>query len=103
MKWYRGVRTVLPTLGGENGLVYGINEQDQAVGYSQTATGLERATIWSGDRPVQPDTLLDDENSGVVIHAAYAINDKGQIAAIRRLPGNRVEPLVLTPHRCHGT
>jgi probable HAF family extracellular repeat protein len=103
VKWYRGVRTVLPTLGGESGIVFGINEKDQAVGYSQTATGLERATIWFGDRPVQIDTLLDDDNNGVVIHAAYAINDKGQIAAIRRLRNNRVEPLVLTPRRCDGT
>jgi hypothetical protein len=37
-----------------------------------------------------------------VVDAAYAINDKGQIAAIRRLPNNRVQPLVLTPRRCGG-
>lgn len=103
VKWYRGVRTVLPTLGGENGVVWGINEKDEAVGYSQTATGLDRATIWFDDRPVQIDTLLEDGNNGVVIHEAHAINDKGQIAAIRRLPNNRVEPLLLTPRRCHGT
>lgn len=102
-KWYRGVRTVLPTLGGENGVVFGINENDEAVGYSQTATGAERATIWFGHKPVQLDTLLEDGNNGTVIDAAYAINDKGQIAAIRRLANNRVQPLVLTPHRCHGS
>jgi uncharacterized membrane protein len=101
-KWYRGVRTVLPTLGGENGVVYGINEKDEAVGYSQTATGLERATIWFGNKPVELDTLLDDDNSGTVIDAAYAINDKGQIAAIRRLANNRVQPVLLTPHHCHA-
>jgi uncharacterized membrane protein len=102
LKWVRGVRTVLPTLGGENGIVYAINESDQAVGYSQTATGQERATIWFGAKPVQLDTLLDAESSGTVVDAAYAINDKGQIAAIRRLPNNRVQPLVLTPRRCGG-
>ena len=102
-KWYRGVRTVLPTLGGENGVAYGINEKDEAVGYSQTAVGLERATIWFGNKPVELDTLLDDESSGTVIDAAYAINDQGQIAAIRRLANNRVQPLLLTPHHCHGT
>lgn len=101
-KWYRGVLTVLPTLGGENGVAFAINEKDQAVGYSQTATGRERATIWFGNRPVQIDTLLDDDNKGVVIDAAYAINDKGQIAAIERLPNNRVQPLVLTPRPCDG-
>jgi uncharacterized membrane protein len=102
IRWVRGVRTVLPTLGGENGVVYGINEKDEAIGYSQTATGQERATIWFGAKPVQLDTLLDDDSSGTVIDAAYAINDKGQIAAIRRLPNNRVQPVLLTPRRCGG-
>ncbi|MEW6374085.1 MAG: hypothetical protein AB1584_24490 [Pseudomonadota bacterium] len=101
-KWYGGVRTILPTLGGENGAVFGINEKDEAVGFSQTAKGLERATVWFGAKPVQLDTLLDDASRGITIDAAYAINDKGQIAAIQRLPNNRVQPLVLTPHRCHG-
>lgn len=101
-KWYGGVRTILPTLGGENGAVFGINEKDEAVGFSQTAIGLERATIWFGAKPVQLDTLLDEASQGITIDAAYAINDKGQIAAIERLPNNRVHPLVLTPRRCHG-
>jgi|GEM_PF-2202413 len=101
-KWYGGVRTILPTLGGENGAVFGINEKDEAVGFSQTAIGLERATIWFGAKPVQLDTLLDEASQGITIDAAYAINDKGQIAAIERLPNNRVQPLVLTPRRCHG-
>jgi probable HAF family extracellular repeat protein len=103
VKWYRSVRTVLPTLGGENWIAYRINEKDQAVGWSQTATGLERATIWFGDRPVQIDTLLDADSAGLEIHAAYAINDRGQIAAIQRLPNNRVEPLLLTPRHCQGS
>lgn len=101
-KWYGGVRTILPTLGGENGAIFGINEKDEAVGFSQTAIGLERATIWFGAKPVQLDTLLDEASQGITIDAAYAINDKGQIAAIERLPNNRVQPLVLTPRRCHG-
>jgi uncharacterized membrane protein len=100
LKWVRGVRTVLPTLGGENGIAYAINERDETVGYSQTATGKERATIWYGAKPVQLDTLLDAASSGRVIHAAYAINDKGQIAAVTRLR-NGVQPLLLTPRPCH--
>ena len=100
--WYRGLRTILPTLGGQNGLVNDINQKDEAVGYSQTATGLQRATLWvDAARPVQIDTLLDDDSQGYVIHDALAINDKGQIAAVRRLINNRIEPLLLTPHRCH--
>lgn len=101
-KWYQGVRTVLPTLGGVSGKVYGINEQDEAVGYSQTATGLERATIWFGAKPVQLDTLLDEASQGITINVAYAINDKGQIAAIERMPSGQALPLLLTPRRCHG-
>jgi uncharacterized membrane protein len=100
LKWVRGVRTVLPTLGGENGIAYGINERDETVGYSQTASGKERATIWYGAKPVQLDTLLDAASRGTVIDAAYAINDKGQIAAVTRLR-NGVQPLLLTPHSCH--
>lgn len=101
-KWYQGMRTVLPTLGGVTGKVYAINEKDEAVGYSQTATGLERATIWFGTKPVQLDTLLDEASQGITIDVAYAINDKGQIAAIHRLPSGQAQPLVLTPRRCHG-
>lgn len=101
-KWYRGVRHILPTLGGQHGVIYRINEGDQAVGYSQTPTGQERATIWFGSRPVQLDTLLDEDSQGIVINAAYAINDKGQIAAVESVPGSGVRPLLLTPRRCHA-
>lgn len=100
--WVRGVRTALPTLGGENGLVWAINDKDEAVGYSQTATGQERATLWLGARPLQLDTLLAGDDSGLPIDAAYAINDNGQIAASRRLANGRVQPLLLTPRLCHG-
>ncbi|MGI4717072.1 MAG: hypothetical protein ACRYGO_14790 [Janthinobacterium lividum] len=100
--WYRGLQTILPTLGGENGTVYGINEHGHAVGASETPTGQERATLWLEGRPVQIDTLLVDGEQGMAIAAAYAINDKGQIAAVQRLPDNVMQPLLLTPRRCHG-
>ena len=100
--WYRGLQTILPTLGGENGMVYGINEHGQAVGASETPTGQERATLWTRGRPVQIDTLLEDGEQGMAIATAYAINDKGQIAAVQNLPDNVIQPLLLTPHRCHG-
>lgn len=100
--WYRGLQTILPTLGGDNGMVYGLNERGQAVGSSETPTGKERATLWLEGRPIQIDTLLEDREQGMEIAVAYAINDKGQIAAAQRLPENAMQPLLLTPRRCHG-
>lgn len=100
--WYRGLQTILPTLGGENGMVYGINERGQVVGSSETPTGQERATLWLDGRPLQIDTLLEDGEQGLAITSAHAINDKGQIAAIQQLPDNVMLPLLLTPRRCHG-
>lgn len=102
LHWVRGVRSTLPTLGGSEGVAYGVNDRDEAVGYSTTATGLERATIWYGARAAQLDTLLED-GVNININIAYGINEKGQIAAISRNPvNNRVQPLLLTPYRCHG-
>ncbi|HEY0062759.1 MAG TPA: hypothetical protein VGC21_11600 [Telluria sp.] len=63
----------------------------------------EGATIWFGNNPVRIDTLLDSASLGIVIDAAYAINDKGQIAATRLLASKRLQPLLLTPRPCNGT
>ena len=87
--WKNGVMTALPTLGGNNGEAFGVNNRGQAVGLAETATQdpscippqvLDfEAVIW-GPKPGQVETLplLPGDSSG----AALAINDKGQVVGL---------------------
>lgn len=49
--WQNGVRTDLPTLGGNNSYVTSINEQGQIVGASTTASGEGHAVLWTISQP----------------------------------------------------
>jgi probable HAF family extracellular repeat protein len=84
--WKKGVMTALPTLGGNNGQAFGVNNRGQVVGIAETAIYdascippqvLDfEAVIWGPkvgqirELPVFP---------GDSIAAAIAINDRGQV------------------------
>jgi HEAT repeat protein len=62
------------------------------------AAVLLSATALAAPAPL--DKLLDDERQGIRINFAYAINDRGQIAAVSSNEGSILAPLLLTPRRC---
>src|ERR1700722_7052468 len=72
--WHKGKAQTLPTIGSDpDGVVYGINNQGQAVGYSGTCTVANYAVMWeNGTATALPD--LGDPGD-----IAYAINSHGQI------------------------
>jgi probable HAF family extracellular repeat protein len=79
--WQNGVMTPLPTLGGNNGWAFGVNNSAQVVGYAETATPTSgcvhpleyKPVIWrKGAIHELPTFPGDDEGQ------AFGINDKGQ-------------------------
>ncbi len=83
--WLRGVTITLPTLGGNNSQVFGINALGQVVGVAENATQdpacvapqvLDwKPVVWGPDRRVRDLKLYPGDTVG----AAIAINDRGQI------------------------
>jgi probable HAF family extracellular repeat protein len=84
--WQNGLMTALPTLGGNNGEAFGVNNRGQVVGMTETATQdpscispqvLDfEAVIWGPKAgQIQELPVLPGDSIG----AALAINDKGQV------------------------
>jgi probable HAF family extracellular repeat protein len=73
--WEKGKAQPLPTVGSDpDGVAYGINNQDQAVGYSGTCTAALHAVLWENGIASQlPDLGFPRSN------IAFSINDQGQI------------------------
>ncbi len=86
--------TILPVLeGGLHSHAYDINENNEVVGYSESATG-NHAVMWNGTGGVTDlHTLMSAE--GWVLTSATAINDNGDIAGTGTLNG-AVHGFVLT-------
>lgn len=72
--WDIGGMFDLGSLGGSRGQAHGINDSGQIVGWSETATGLEHAFIWTEAGGIV-DLLPSDPNDG----GAFDINRNGQI------------------------
>ena len=67
-------RTILPTLGGKNSDISGINNHGQIIGSSETSAGIKHAFIWdkiNGIRDLTPAAPNDTY--------AYSVNDSGQV------------------------
>lgn len=73
------LRDLPPLQGMDDSAVYAVNGTNQAVGTSQTAAGVKRATLWQNGKPTNLNTLLPP-HSGWVLTEARAVNDHGQIA-----------------------
>jgi probable HAF family extracellular repeat protein len=84
--WYDGAITVLPTLGGNNGVANQVNNRGQTAGVAESTTlvspcppplpplqGLAEPVIWEGGQ-IQELPMFPGDQAGT----ALAINDKGQ-------------------------
>jgi probable HAF family extracellular repeat protein len=80
--WEDGKAQALPTVGGDpDGIVQGINNRGQAVGYSGTCTTALHAVLWeNGAAFPLPDLGIERSN------IAFAINNLGQIVGQVRSP-----------------
>lgn len=84
-----------PLPGMDSSVAYAVNGTDQAVGISQTAAGIKRATLWQNGKPTDLNTLLPP-HSGWVLTEARAVNNHGQIAG-QGLWNGRPCAFLLTP------
>ena len=73
------MRDLPPLPGMDSSAAYAVNSLNQAVGISQIAAGVKRATLWRDGRPTDLNTLLPP-HSGWTLTEARAVNDHGQIA-----------------------
>jgi probable HAF family extracellular repeat protein len=67
-------KTILPTLGGKNIYVRGINRNGQIVGAAETSEGIDHAFIWDAVNGMRDLTPEDTGKTG-----AFCINDLGQM------------------------
>jgi probable HAF family extracellular repeat protein len=86
--WQKGVRTPLPTLGGNNGGANGFNSRNQVVGSAENTTpdptcaapqvtGF-KPVIWEDGEIEQELPTLSGDPDGI----ALAINDRGQVIGV---------------------
>ena len=72
---------MLPTLGGNSGVAYGINDSGQVVGVASNASGRDRPFLWTATGGIQDLGVLSGYNAGL----ANAINASGQVAGYSSL------------------
>jgi len=82
--------TDLGTLGGTNGMAYGINDHEQIVGGAQTAMGNYHGFMFDGGRMMDLGTL-GGSNSW-----AYGINDNGWMVGAAGVAGTNMHAFVCT-------
>lgn len=89
--WSGGFATDLGTLGGDSSIAYGINDNNEVVGSSDTAGGDTHAFGWDNvlANPVMTDLNdLLSPGSGWVLNVAREINNAGDIVGWGTLNGN---------------
>src|SRR5512144_23177 len=82
--------TDLGTLGGTNGMAYGINQHEQIVGTAQTAMGTYHAFMFDDGRMIDLGTM-GGSNSW-----AYGINDMGWIVGAAEMPLTNMHAFLCT-------
>lgn len=92
-----GTMLDLDPMGLDASRAYGINSAGEVVGDVDDARGGVRAFHFDG-RVMRDLNTLIPAGSGWILTAAYAINDRGQIAGMGRLRG-RGRAFLLTPER----
>jgi probable HAF family extracellular repeat protein len=82
--------TDLGTLGGTNGMAYGINNHEQIVGAAQTGMGTYHAFMFDGGQMVDLGTL-GGSNSW-----AYGLNDNGWMVGASGMPMTNMHAFLCT-------
>jgi probable HAF family extracellular repeat protein len=84
--------------GGNNSYAYSINSSGEIVGWSETVDFNAHAFLYANGRMTDLNKLLPGSvrSSGVVLTAAYGINDKGQIVGHATVSGH-AHAYLLTP------
>jgi probable HAF family extracellular repeat protein len=82
--------TDLGTLGGTNGMAYGINNREQIVGAAQNAMGNYHAFMFDGGR------MMDLGTVGGSNSWAYGVNDHGWIVGTSGLPTTNMHAFLCT-------
>jgi probable HAF family extracellular repeat protein len=75
----------------------GINNTGQVVGYSASSSAGAHAFLYSGGVMYDLNSLVQNLPTGVVLSAAYGINDRGQIIADGGIGGYSNHGYILTP------
>jgi probable HAF family extracellular repeat protein len=75
----------------------GINNNGQVVGYSASSIGGVHPFLYSCGVMYNLNSLVQNLPAGVVLSAAYGINDRGQIIADGGIGGYSGHGYVLTP------
>lgn len=88
--WREGNARALPSLGGDFGFAYGINDAGDIVGTSRLATGApqQHAALWTGGQVFDLGTLGGDSS------VAYDINNSGVIAGAAVKTAVRYRPAI---------
>ena len=82
--------------GGTNSGGYDLNDSNQIVGYSNTASSTSDAMIWTQKGGMKDLNDLIPPNSGWVLVLANWINNKGQITGYGTINGEN-HAFLLTP------
>jgi probable HAF family extracellular repeat protein len=76
-----GRSQVLPTLGGQDSIVYGIGNNGVAVGWATTSRDDLRACVWHNGKAIDLNTQLP-ANSGWQLFIAFGVGKKGQFVGL---------------------
>lgn len=81
--WTNGQPHQLPTVNGDpDGLIQGINDHGQAVGFTGSCFPVH-AVLWNEGKPIDLGTF-----GGAVFNIAFGINNRGQVVGQSDLPGD---------------
>jgi probable HAF family extracellular repeat protein len=86
----------LGTLGGTNGVANALNNSNQVVGWSQTASGAQHAFLYSNGT-MQDLNRLIPPLSGITLTSAVGIDGSGRIVAYGTNASGQTEEFLLTP------
>jgi probable HAF family extracellular repeat protein len=93
--WDHGQLRRLGKLGGAGATALALNDRDQIVGTSTTASGENHAFVWQGNRMQDLNDLLPPRSDWVLTRAT-GINARGQIVGSGKIAGLR-HAFLLTP------
>ncbi len=92
--WWGGVS--LGSLGGTNGVANALNNSNQVVGWSQTASGAQHAFVYSNGT-MQDLNLLVPTSANITLVDAVGIDGSGRVVAYGTDSSGQMDEFLLTP------